>query len=220
MSSPLENIEENKEEQRNEEGVDDQNLSDSEEVPEDTGTPASNTAKQDVNAWRKRRSIAFQRSPFMHRRMSRGEHFFTLFPFCPFPFAKRVFIWSYDPIICKRSISINDCPIRYELTREKISLRPFLACRDRLVRTPTVIVCKWYSIWLPSTHVSAYYRRCAAYQHVAKSVVRLSTLIVARATTILLILDVHFKKIGSLFALDWHQNERYFSSVSYVCQQN
>lgn len=75
MSSPLGNIEENKEEQGNEDDVDEENVSDSGEVPENAVTSASNMAKQDVHAWRKRRSIAFLRSPFMQRRMSRGEHF-------------------------------------------------------------------------------------------------------------------------------------------------
>jgi hypothetical protein len=66
MSVQHETIEENKEEEDND--VDN-------ELPEmEITIPHENTAKIDINAWRKRRSIALQRHPLMIRRMSRGEH--------------------------------------------------------------------------------------------------------------------------------------------------
>jgi hypothetical protein len=66
MSVQHETIEETKE-------VEDDDVDD-EEPPTNAMTSHENTAKIDINAWRKRRSIAYQRNPLMFRRMSRGEH--------------------------------------------------------------------------------------------------------------------------------------------------
>jgi hypothetical protein len=66
MSVQHETIEETKE-------VEDDDVDD-EEPPTNATTSHENTAKIDINAWRKRRSIAYQRNPLMFRRMSRGEH--------------------------------------------------------------------------------------------------------------------------------------------------
>jgi hypothetical protein len=65
MSNQSNSIEDNKEEQD----------SDVNKIEPGKNTVASqdNTAKIDINAWRKRRSVAFQRNPLMFRRMSRGE---------------------------------------------------------------------------------------------------------------------------------------------------
>jgi len=46
---------------------------DNEEPPKDTMISQPNTAKVDINAWRKRQSIAYLRNPLNNRRMSRGE---------------------------------------------------------------------------------------------------------------------------------------------------
>ena len=68
MSVQHETIEENKEEEEDDSDVD-HNL-----PHKEITIPHENTAKIDINAWRKRRSIALQRHPLMIRRMSRGEH--------------------------------------------------------------------------------------------------------------------------------------------------
>jgi hypothetical protein len=56
---------------------------DNEEQDEDTMDTKENTAKIDINAWRKRRSFANPNNPLMLRRMSRGEqiwkHFFVYY---------------------------------------------------------------------------------------------------------------------------------------------
>jgi hypothetical protein len=44
-----------------------------EEPQKEMATSQQNTAKIDINAWRKRQSIAFLRNPLLHRRMSRGK---------------------------------------------------------------------------------------------------------------------------------------------------
>jgi hypothetical protein len=44
-----------------------------EESPKDTMISQPNTAKVDINAWRKRQSIAYLRNPLNNRRLSRGE---------------------------------------------------------------------------------------------------------------------------------------------------
>ncbi len=65
MSDQTENIEENGEKQ------DDYDIY-TDESAKDTMTFQTNTAKVDINAWRKRNSFAFIRNP-LNRRMSRGE---------------------------------------------------------------------------------------------------------------------------------------------------
>lgn len=44
-----------------------------EESSKDQMIPKPNTAKVDINAWRKRQSIAYTRNLLLGRRMSRGE---------------------------------------------------------------------------------------------------------------------------------------------------
>lgn len=77
MSETLENIDENPDsnEDENEEKEEEQNRFGNNERSQKMLTSATenNMADQDINAWRKRRSIAFQRQPMMFRRMSRGE---------------------------------------------------------------------------------------------------------------------------------------------------
>jgi len=65
MSNQEEMMNKNKEEQ------DDDNYD--EENSKDQMIPKPNTAKIDINAWRKRQSIAYSRNLLMGRRMSRGE---------------------------------------------------------------------------------------------------------------------------------------------------
>ncbi len=65
MSTQEEPMKKNKEEQ-DDDGYD-------EESPKDAMIPQPNTAKIDINAWRKRQSIAYSRNPLKNRRLSRGE---------------------------------------------------------------------------------------------------------------------------------------------------
>jgi hypothetical protein len=76
MSNQLENINENQDEKEYE----DESNSNGDDP---SNSPDSAIAPSDINAWRKRRSIAFQRNPLMFRRMSRGE---TLHSFLSFTF--------------------------------------------------------------------------------------------------------------------------------------
>ena len=69
MSNPEETMEKNQEEL--EDDVYD------EEHPPTTMTSQQNTIKNDIHAWRKRNSFAFQRKPLLVRRMSRGEQLKT-----------------------------------------------------------------------------------------------------------------------------------------------
>lgn len=111
MSETLENIDENpdsNEDENEEKEEEERNRFGNNERSQKTLTSATenNMANQDINAWRKRRSIAFQRQPMMFRRMSR-------------------------------------------------------ACRDRLVRTPTVIgMCG-----LPARGKTYISRKLARYLH-------------------------------------------------------
>ena len=77
MSDPPKHIDENEDEEEEEKERAD--LVGNPEHSQKTVTLAENNmAKEEMNAWRKRRSIAFQRQPMLFRRMSRGE---TKIPF-------------------------------------------------------------------------------------------------------------------------------------------
>jgi len=105
------------------------NLEENDDIDEENTTNTKeNTAKIAINAWRRRRSFENAKNPLLRRRLSQGEKMCVLY--------NSTMKQNY-------SSTLN----RTEKTHFYIKVHIFflfLACRDRLVRTPTVIVCKNY----------------------------------------------------------------------------
>jgi hypothetical protein len=97
-------------------------MSNLEEDSDDDENVKKNLAKIEINAWRKRRSIINGKNPLLQRRLSQGETMTML---------------NYSSTLNRlknKNICVSEFTNLFSLV--------ILACRDRLVRTPTVIVCK------------------------------------------------------------------------------
>lgn len=144
-----------------------------------------NAAKANISAWRKRRSLVDPDSPMLLQK-------------------------RFDP--GTRSATDTVASERFVPNAFATVLS---ACRDRLVRTPTIIVGEML--------VSRLFILCLSLEAMAGLPARGKVSVVRGARRSLSIVlrtkDVHLPQTGTLFALDRHQDERYVGSSTHNIMQ-